>query len=559
MNKLSALLSAPMNKMKVFHQMLIIIGIMVIFSGMQGLLGFFSVGKININSKKMNENTEGIMLIREIQKELYILQLKYQNDVATSNNLTRAYYKLTGDTGIKGKLDWLKSRFPNEVADFLQNLHKMDTLLNRPTSTANYLKISARLDSCHTTLDSIATALQELALNTMMENGHFFEFANYYTIVLWLVGTILATGIGFIIAFLLAKPLEVVSRTARALANGDLTKNIAVKGSMEIIGMTEGLNMAIFGLRELVGDIDEQSSLIHNASQELKDVSEENGKSALEVTRAMEDLTRASTEQAEQTTTAVNSINGLANLVREVSREIKNISSESEAITKSAQLGQKATHDVTNEIGKIYNITKEVAVVIDELDRTSTEIEVITTVIQGIAEQTTLLAVNTAIEAGQGGEYGKGFAMVAAETGKLADQSKQAAQLINTLITQIKQRSVHAVQSMNNGLNVVESGKNLAGKATVTFENIFSKLEHILPRIESVALSAQKMAESNETMISTVTNIATLSKECMTSTEEISATTEQQSAATQQVAALAENLTMISGNLKQSVARFEIH
>jgi methyl-accepting chemotaxis protein len=131
----------------------------------------------------------------------------------------------------------------------------------------------------------------------------------------------------------------------------------------------------------------------------------------------------------------------------------------------------------------------------------------ITTVIQGIAEQTTLLALNAAIEAARAGEYGRGFAVVAAETGKLADQSKQAAQLINNLIDQMKQRFKHAVQSMTNGIKVVESGKNLAVKATITFENIFSKLGNILPRIDSVALSAKKMAESNEGVITAITNI----------------------------------------------------
>jgi methyl-accepting chemotaxis protein len=559
MKKLSTLLFTPISKMKVFHQMLLIIGIMVVFSGMQGLLSFFTISKINANSQKMNENTEGIMAIREIQKKLYTMQLKYQKDVTTSQNLSQAFYKLTIDTSIKKKLDWFKARFPNEMANFLQNLDEMGNLLNQPILIANYLKISSCLDSCHTALDRVATALQELALNTMTDNGQFFKFANFYIIVLWLAGTILATGIGFVIALLLAKPLELVSRTTRALANGDLNKTIAAKGSLEINEMAEGLNMAIFGLRELVGGIDEQSNVLHNACQELKDASAENGKSASEVARAMKDLSRASTEQADQTTDAVNRITILANLVREVSQEIKNISGDSKEISESAQLGQKVTRDVTHGMVKIYDMTKEVSVVIEELDKTITEIEVITSVIQGIAEQTTRLAINAEVEAVRAQEYGTGFAVVAAETGKLADQSKQAAQLINTLIAQIKHRSVQAVQSMSTGMRVAESGKNLAGEATVTFENIFSKWEHILPRIESVALSAKKMDENNEAMIFAITNIATFSEECMASTEKIAAATEQQSAATQQVSVLAKNLNMISGNLKLSVARFEIH
>lgn len=298
--------------------------------------------------------------------------------------------------------------------------------------------------------------------------------------------------------------------------------------------------------------------MLYIASNELKDASNETGRSAAEVAKAMEELAKGSTEEAEQTTRAVDTINKLAELVRSVSNEVRNIANDSENIAQSAKLGEKATTDVTNGIEKIYNITSDVTVVIDELDQTAVEIGEITSVIRGIAEQTTLLALNASIEAARAGEHGKGFAVVAKETGKLADQSKNAAIHINTLIAQMQQRTEHAVQAMKNGMTVVESGKNLASEATVTFGMIFDKLNHVLKRIDSVAQSAKKMADSNESMIMAISNIAALSEESMASTEEVSANAQEQSAAVQQVTALAENLNDIAAKLKNSIAQFEI-
>ena len=223
-----------------------------------------------------------------------------------------------------------------------------------------------------------------------------------------------------------------------------------------------------------------------------------------------------------------------------------------------AKLGQKATHDVADAIHKIYDMTKEVTGDIDALNKTSLEIATITSMIHGIAEQTTLLALNAAIEAARAGEQGKGFAVVAAETGKLAEQSKQAAQLITDRIDQMNNRSQQAVFSVNNGLNVVEKGRSMVADATVTFEKIFDKLGGTLVRIDTVALSAKKMADKNEGMIAAITNIAALSEESVASTEEVSAIAEEQNASVEQVNALAENLTNISGKLKQAISQFQI-
>lgn len=187
---------------------------------------------------------------------------------------------------------------------------------------------------------------------------------------------------------------------------------------------------------------------------------------------------------------------------------------------------------------------------IDGLNKTSDKIGEITEVIGGIAEQTTLLALNAAIEAARAGEHGKGFTVVAEETGKLAEQSKQAASMIVELVNQMQSRTQSTVMAMGQELMKVKTGHNLTSETIGTFNEIFRALMANLTQIESVAKSAKQMADSNEHVISAIHNIAAITEESMASTEEVSATSEEQSASVEEVTALAENLSQIADNLK---------
>ncbi len=235
-----------------------------------------------------------------------------------------------------------------------------------------------------------------------------------------------------------------------------------------------------------------------------------------------------------------------------------NIAVSSEKMADSAVVGQTVTNDIANEINGLYQSTKEVAQVIEALNRTSEEITNITTVISGIAEQTSLLALNAAIEAARAGIQGKGFSVVAKETGKLAEQSKQSALMIADLIADMSLKTKHAVEVFQKGIVRVEAGQSLAGEATVTFGNIFKDLKVVLDQINTVATSARYMAEKNEQVISAITTISAISEETMASTEEVSASAEEQSAAAQEVSSLAENLEGIANKLKESVASFNV-
>ncbi|MGE5582450.1 MAG: methyl-accepting chemotaxis protein [Bacillota bacterium] len=310
-------------------------------------------------------------------------------------------------------------------------------------------------------------------------------------------------------------------------------------------------------LKQLLLEINEQSQALLSASNDLKESARETGKSASQVAQAMEDLAKGSTDQTNQINQAVEIISQLTEMVRKVSGDTDKIADSSKKVAGSAKFGQQATLGMAKEINEIFYSSEEVGKVVDELSKTSSEISEITAMIGNVAEETSLLALNASIEAARAGEHGRGFEIVAKRTGKLAEQTKKATDMIEKLTLQMKRRTESAVTAIQKEILKVESGKNLASKTNVLFEEIFESLMQNLSQIEAVTKFARQMAEKNENAILAITSVAAISEESMAGTQEVLATSEQQSAMVQEVTALAENLSQIAEKLKQSVAVLE--
>jgi methyl-accepting chemotaxis protein len=375
--------------------------------------------------------------------------------------------------------------------------------------------------------------------------------------------------IGGIISYLVAQqisaPIKDMVKVVNLVAMGNLTRTVKFEGkrgflkvSKEFGQLVDGFNHAITSLRSLITHINEQAQTLAIASKELRNASTESGRSAAEVAKAVESMAKASLEQTTQINQTVNNVTQLGQLVKKVSHDSLRIADSSKQVAVSAQNGQQVSSDVVSDIGALYNITKEIRSIIEEINQSSERIKNISSLIEGFAGQTTLLALNAAIEAARAGEHGKGFSVVAQETGKLAEQSKQSSEEISNVIVEMINRSIHAVKTIQNGVTQFEASKTLTSEAASTFENIFKQLNDTLTQIQEVALSAQKMAEHNDQVITAISSVAAITEESMATTEEISASVQQQSASAEEVAALASNLSEIVDAMKVSVTTFQI-
>ena len=546
----------PLSKLRIFYQILVIILIMLSCVFIDGYSNLGIIDQMQETSSQVfGESMQMSDALFNLNKDVLELKIDY---LEALNNKEEFIIRTLSLVNFDSYIYHIKRFDPNSATKIERSVNDIEKVLKEPINKENYNKLNDSMYFVFLTINSLDNKMKDSTAQRMVFGNRFSQGSKEKTILMLLISFIISLTLGLVIATSISRPMQSMAKATNLLATGDLSFNVNARGCYEATVMVGGFNRALTGLRLLIKGIDQESEYIITASKELKDASFESGRSASEVARAMEELASGANEQSDQINQAVSSVTELSELVQKVSMDTVNIAVSSEKMSDAAVVGQKVTNDIANEINQLYQSTKEVAAVIEALNRTSGEINEITSVIGGIAEQTSLLALNAAIEAARAGDQGKGFSVVAKETGKLAEQSKQSASMIADLIKDMSLKTRHAVEVIQKGIERVEAGKSLAGEATVTFSDIFKDLRDVLAQIDTVASSARYMSEKNEQVISAITMISAISEESMASTEEVSATAQEQSAAAEEVSSLAENLAGIANKLKTSVASFNV-
>lgn len=542
-------------RLKVFYQILLIVAIMVIFLGVQAYMNGAIINTMQNAVKTIFvDGSDKLNQIARLKQDIATIQTGYSEAVIHEG---ASSYQL--DSNLNAKfgivLEWLDEEGKKDISAKLDSIKELFKAL---PNKANYQHVKNGLIELNYSLDNIQSRISSAMVAGITNNERFLNESRTNGLIMMLVGFIFSICIGLVIVHSIATPLKQMETAARAIASGDLTQNITTSGAPEILRAVDGLNRASHSLLELVRNINSEATELFLAGRKLQTAAAETGNSASEVARTMEELAKGSLQQTTQISQAANTVHFLSDLVQGVSNDTEAIFAAAAKTAQTAREGLKATGDMADEIQELFVATKEMGGVITELGRASDEINNVISVIRNIAEQTSLLALNAAIEAARAGEHGKGFAVVSRETGKLADQSKQAVDLVVGLVTHIKESTEQAVNTIQKGMARAENGKNLAAQTATTFEAIFKEIDENLAQIDTVAQSARKMNQSNKIVIEAINEIAAISQENLASNEEVSAATEEQSAATQQVTALADQLNQIANHLQGAVTVFKL-
>jgi methyl-accepting chemotaxis protein len=341
---------------------------------------------------------------------------------------------------------------------------------------------------------------------------------------------ILALGIFWVIRYarLLVNDIHAIQVS---IDNADLNTQFNTNQEDEMGQLKNSFDRFVGSIRDTLIQVSETATSVASASAQISSSTEEMAAGSQEQTTQSEEIARAVEQMAKSI--AVNSENA------------GEAAHTAEKAKGAAELGGKVVLDTVTGMKQIANVVRESAGTIQNLGKSSDQIGEIIGVIEHIADQTNLLALNAAIEAARAGEQGRGFAVVADEVRKLAEQTTKATKQIAGMIQQIQSDSHGAVSTMANATKQVDEGIVLADHAGVSLQEIVQISQKVTHMVSQIAVANEEQSSTSEQISKNM--------------EAIASVTQETASGTQQIARAAEDLNRLTETLQSLVNQFKLN
>lgn len=383
---------------------------------------------------------------------------------------------------------------------------------------------------------------------------------SFWIIIAFLVGgIILGLSIAYIVSRIITKPLKFVTDNVKEVANGNLTMDpIQVKNKDEIGDLAESFNEMGTSLANLIRKVTMTSETVAASSEQLLASAEQTSKATEQITIAIQDVASGSENQVDSAMAGNESMQEISKGMEQVASSIEMVSKLSVTSNEKAEAGNIVVSETVTQMGIVHQHVSKIASIIHVLGTRSKEIGNIVDLISQVSEQTNLLALNAAIEAARAGEHGKGFAVVADEVRKLAEESNKATDNIRVLIEQIQREIQDVTISMEEGTNSVKSGMDKVNESGKSFLEITDLISNITNQAQEVSAIVEEVNASTENMVQKMSEIATISQQSAGNTQQVAASAEEQNASMEEITASAQSLSMMAQELQENVARFKV-
>jgi len=358
--------------------------------------------------------------------------------------------------------------------------------------------------------------------------GEMFNATMQTSLITIAFGILFGVVLSIFIARIISRPVkELVSN----IDNADLHSQFNSVRKDEIGDLQRSFDKFVMSIKETLVQVSEASSAVASASTEISSSTEQ--------------MAAGAQEQSSQASEVATAVEEMTKTLAETNGNIRKVADGAKEAKESANAGGTVVENTVKGMKRISDVVNQSAEQVKVLGASSEKIGEIVGVINDIADQTNLLALNAAIEAARAGEQGRGFAVVADEVRKLAERTSKATKEIASMIKQIQADTDQAVVSMEKGTEEVGKGITLAEQAGQMLLGIVGNAESVADMVGQIAAASEQQASASEQISKNV--------------EAISTVTQESASGVQQIAKTAEDLNRLTENLQQLLEKFNLN
>ncbi|MDL4841855.1 methyl-accepting chemotaxis protein [Aquibacillus sp. LR5S19] len=460
----------------------------------------------------------------------------------------------------------LKSLFEQivEIDNQLNELFLQDMVEADDKGDLGDLAVGAlKANKAQTEAVALLNELRTLVLQQRTASINEAEENQKFTLVILLVSMVISIIIGGLLVYLISrkvsKNLKEVVLVSNQIAVGNLAVNKINYDSKDEIGQIAfAMNKMTESLRSMIQNISAISDTVSSQSEELTQSANEVKLGSDQVASTMQELASGAESQANSAGELSEIMGTFADDVSDANDNGEQVYHSSNQVLGMTKQGSQLMETSISQMNKVDQIVKTAVEKVQGLDTKSQEISKLVSVIKDIADQTNLLALNAAIEAARAGEHGKGFAVVADEVRKLAEQVSLSVTDITTIVGNIKSESSLVTESLKDGYKEVEEGTSQIQSTGETFAEINSSVKDMADKIQTITGKLSTITSSSQEMNASIQEIASISEESAAGVEETSAASEQTSRSMQEVADNSSELSKLAEDLNELIKRFKL-
>ncbi|MGC8889674.1 MAG: methyl-accepting chemotaxis protein [bacterium] len=373
-----------------------------------------------------------------------------------------------------------------------------------------------------------------------------------------IVTVIVVIIIGYFMSLSIAKPILELVETTNTLAQGDMTVSINTRYIGEVGALARSIARLVDNFTSLLLTARDTATQASSMTEQILGAANQSSQAIQQVSSTIQSVASGAQETARNMGDASQAVDSISKKIEDLAQTASSVEQTTQDTIKLTQEGQEVVDELNRGFSQTTQATNSVVSSMDELEKAAGEIGRIIETITSISSQTNLLALNAAIEAARAGEAGRGFAVVADEVRKLAEESNQSAQRISQFIDQIRSQIANTAKNTEEAVKTISRQMEIGSRVVDAFKEIDQATNRVVQMIQDITNGITELVGDARTISQSVQGVAAIAQENAASSEEVSAATEEMTAAIEEITANITSLSELVKGLEEIILRFKM-